>query len=98
VRLASNLQYLTFTKSMASDSDAALAAGLDPTVRAAQGRLSALNVFHSKSILYGTFVWACRALSCQNRWFLARADRRGPDRRRDHGVSWDAGVCHCRPI
>jgi hypothetical protein len=29
-----------------------------PTVRAAQGRLSALSVSHSRSILYGASVWA----------------------------------------
>ena len=27
------------------------------------GRLSALSVFHSKSVLYGAFVWARRALN-----------------------------------
>ena len=43
------------------------------TVRAAQERLSALTVFHRKSILYGAFVWERRALSGPFRWFSARA-------------------------
>ena len=30
------------------------------TVRARQGRLRDLSVSHTKSILYGTFVWGCR--------------------------------------
>jgi hypothetical protein len=33
------------------------------TVRAARGWLSALSVFLCKSFLYGTFVWARRALN-----------------------------------
>jgi hypothetical protein len=33
------------------------------TVRAAQGRLSGLSVSHRKSVLYGAFVWARRALN-----------------------------------
>ena len=33
------------------------------TVRAAPGRLSALSIFLCKSILYGAFVWARRALN-----------------------------------
>ena len=33
------------------------------TVRAAEGRLSALSIFLCKSILYGAFVWARRALN-----------------------------------
>ena len=37
------------------------------------GRLSALSVFHSKSVLYGAFVWARRALNRQKRRFSARA-------------------------
>jgi hypothetical protein len=37
------------------------------------GRLSALSVFHSKSCLYGAFVWARRALNSQKRRFSARA-------------------------
>ena len=43
------------------------------TVRARPGRLGALSVFHSKSSLYGGFVWACRALNGQKRRFPARA-------------------------
>jgi hypothetical protein len=31
-------------------------------VRARPGRLGPLSIFHSKSILYGAFVWARRAL------------------------------------
>ena len=37
------------------------------------GRLSALSVFPSESILYGAFVWARRALYSQKRRFWARA-------------------------
>jgi hypothetical protein len=36
------------------------------TVRARPGRLSALSVFYSKSVLYGGFVWARRALNSPN--------------------------------
>ena len=43
------------------------------TVRAAEGRLSALSVFLLKSILYGAFVWARRALNGQKRRVPARA-------------------------
>jgi hypothetical protein len=42
-------------------------------VRAAQGRLSALRIFLCKSVLYGAFVWARRALKHQKRLFPARA-------------------------
>ena len=38
-------------------------------VRARPGCLSALGVSHSKSVLYGAFVWARRAPKCR---FLAR--------------------------
>jgi hypothetical protein len=40
-------------------------------------RLSALSVFHSKSFLYGGFVWACSALNNRKRRCPARADSRG---------------------
>ena len=40
-------------------------------VRARPGRLSGLSVSHSKSVLYGAFVWARRALSSQKRRFPA---------------------------
>ena len=43
----------------------------EATVRALPGRLRALSVFHSKSILYGAFVWARRALKHQKRRFPA---------------------------
>ena len=43
------------------------------TVRALPGRLSALSVFRFKSVLYGAFVWARRALKHQKRRFPARA-------------------------
>jgi hypothetical protein len=33
------------------------------------GRLSALSVFLCKSVLYGAFVWACRAVNSQKRRF-----------------------------
>jgi U2-associated protein SR140 len=44
-----------------------------PTVQAAQGRLSALSVFLCKSIFYGAFVWARRALTGLKWRLLARA-------------------------
>jgi hypothetical protein len=44
-----------------------------PTVRVAQGRLSALNAFHRKSVLYGAFAWERRALNRRKWWFPARA-------------------------
>ena len=44
------------------------------TVRTLPGRLSALSVFHSKSVLYGIFVWARRALNHRKRRFPARAE------------------------
>ena len=37
------------------------------------GRLSALSVFLCKSVFYGAFVWARRALNMQKRRFPARA-------------------------
>jgi predicted glutamine amidotransferase len=46
------------------------------TVRAARGRLSAISVFLCKSVLYGAFVWARRALKHQKRRFPARAGQR----------------------
>ena len=39
-----------------------------------RGRLSAISVFLCKSVLYGAFVWARRALNSQKRRFPARAD------------------------
>jgi hypothetical protein len=42
-------------------------------VRAHSGRLSALCIYHSKSLLYGTFVWVHRALNSPKRRFPARA-------------------------
>ena len=46
-----------------------------PTVRALPGRLSCLSVLHSKSCLYGDFVWVHvrRALNDPFRRFSARA-------------------------
>jgi hypothetical protein len=38
-----------------------------------RGQSSALSVFLCKSVLYGGFVWACRALKHQKRRFPARA-------------------------
>jgi hypothetical protein len=46
------------------------------TVRALSRRLSALSVSHSKSFLYGVFVWARRALNSSNLRFPARAVER----------------------
>ena len=49
------------------------------TVRAVLGRSSRLRVLRSKSMLYGGFVWACRALlNSQKRRVSARADDAGP--------------------
>jgi hypothetical protein len=65
------------------------------TVRAVLGRLSALSVFLCKSILYGVFVWARRALKTLKRRFPARAvqslcadtpDAHPRDRRQCRGV------------
>jgi hypothetical protein len=44
-------------------------------VRARPGRLSTHSVSHSKSSLYGEFVWARRVLNSQKRRFSARAVR-----------------------
>jgi hypothetical protein len=41
-----------------------------------RGWLSALSVFLCKSVLYGAFVWARRALNNQKRRFPARADKK----------------------
>jgi hypothetical protein len=43
------------------------------TVRALPGRLRALSVFLSKSVLYGTVAWASRALNSRKRRFPALA-------------------------
>jgi hypothetical protein len=50
-----------------------VAGKLAVTVRAVPGRLSAISVFLLKSILYGAFVWAHRALNDPKRRFPARA-------------------------
>jgi hypothetical protein len=42
------------------------------SARARPGRLSALSSFHSKSVLYGAFVWERGALNRQKRRFPAR--------------------------
>jgi hypothetical protein len=59
-------------------------------VRARPGRLSALSIFHSKSVLYGAFMWACSALNVLKPWFPARAARGDRPRlravRRVHGA------------
>jgi hypothetical protein len=39
----------------------------------ARGRSRALGVSHSKSVLYGACVWACRVLNRQKRRYRARA-------------------------
>jgi hypothetical protein len=43
------------------------------SVRAVPGRVSAISVFLCKSVLYGAFVWAHRALNSQKRRFSVRA-------------------------
>jgi hypothetical protein len=45
------------------------------SVRAARGRLSALGVFLCKSVFYGVFVWARRALNRRKWRFPARAEK-----------------------
>jgi hypothetical protein len=45
------------------------------TARARPGRLSTLSVLHQKSVLYGAYAWARRALNRPFRRFLDRADR-----------------------
>ena len=52
----------------------ALAAGMDAAEGPGPpGLLRALNVFHRKSVLYGAFVWAHRALNDRKLRFPARA-------------------------
>jgi hypothetical protein len=52
----------------------ALAAGMDAAEGPGPpGLLSALNVFHRKSVLYGAFVWAHRVRNDRKRRFPARA-------------------------
>jgi cation diffusion facilitator family transporter len=55
------------------------------TVRAARGRLGAISVSLCKSVVYGAFVWASRALKHQKRRFPARADRRAGAEHADLG-------------
>ena len=66
------------------------AAGADAdTVRALSGRLSGLSVaLHSKSGLYGAFVWALRALNSKKRGFW-------PGRTVSRRTS--LSTCVCRP-
>jgi hypothetical protein len=59
------LELITFASKLSKE--------IHPAVRAAQGRLIGLSVFLWKFILYGAFVWACRALNGSKRWFPARA-------------------------
>jgi hypothetical protein len=55
-------------------------------VRAAQGRLSARSAFSDVNrVLYGAFVWACRALNSRKRRFPARAVGEGRAEGRRHG-------------
>ena len=62
------------------------------TVRAAQGRLSAIRLFLWKSILYGAFVWARRALNSRKWRFPARAVA-GAARRRPLTVQPTRRIC-----
>ena len=60
------------------------------TVRVLPERLSGLSVFHSQSVIYGTFEWVRRALNIQKRRFPARAvyeDSRDADGR-PAGLFW----------
>jgi hypothetical protein len=54
------------------------------------GRLSPLSVFLCKSVLYGAFVWARRALKHQKRWVPARADGYAGVDLRDEGIVIDS--------
>ena len=58
------------------------------------GRLSALRVFLWKSILYGAFVWARRALNRRKRRFPARAVRLAHAGRRGDGATAAAAGRH----
>jgi hypothetical protein len=64
------------------------------TVRTLPGCLSALSVFHSKSVLYGVFVWARRALNRRKRRFPARA---AEERHRVDNLQQGALPCLPRP-
>jgi hypothetical protein len=64
------------------------------TVRTLPGRLSALSVFRSKSVLYGIFVWARRALNHRKRRFPARAVE---ERHRVDNLQQGALPCLPRP-
>ena len=52
---------------------------LPVTVRAAQGWLSTIRVFLWKSILYGAFLWVCKALNSPKRRIPARAVEKDKD-------------------
>ena len=71
-------------------------------VRACPGRLSALSVSHSKSVLYGGFVWACISLNDQKWRFPARAVRKKGGPEAEGGLSIGEiggalrGTGHCR--
>ena len=64
--------------------------GTSGTVRARPGRLSALSVFLCKSVLYGVFVWARRALNSRKWHFPARAGQ-------PHGLGGVPGLGPGRP-
>jgi hypothetical protein len=55
------------------------------------GRLSALRVFLCKSVLYGAFVWARRALNSRKRRFPARAVVPGPYPQKREAGDWPSG-------
>jgi hypothetical protein len=57
-------------------------------LRVRPGRLGALSACHSKSVLYGGFVWAPRALNIPERQFPAQAATGRED------ISLQAGLLH----
>ena len=69
-----------------------------PSVRALPGRLSDLSVFHSRSVVYGAFVWVRRALNIQKRRFPARAGRRADGQAAPRVTDDSAGGADCKEL
>ena len=89
---AEKKQLISIWESVDEDGSGVLDRGELRTVRAPSGRLSALSVSHSKSVLYGGFVWARRALNSPKRRFPTRAgaDEDGENARRHRARRRDA--------
>ena len=60
-------------------------------VWARTGRVRAISVFYSKSIMYGAFVWTHGALNGQKRRFPARADEDEPELPQAQGEEEEEG-------